>query len=133
MNNILKNIISRLKNENFIVHMYQDSEGTYLKIDYGICDTIRFGEYHSNDYFRYRYNVIRDCSMFRKELVKDNIERFFYPPTDIDHLIHDIVLYRNNKVDKYSEKGYKKILEQSKLQAINDKTNTFWLNAHEVY
>lgn len=48
-----------LKNNGFTVHRYDafSTKSIYLKLDYGVCNSIRISDHNGKKYLKYRYNI----------------------------------------------------------------------------
>lgn len=120
--------ISRiLIKEGFIIQRY-DSYSTnsiYLKLDYGLCNSIRISDHPGKRYLKYRYNI--GTYILENNTVIDGYERNYYRSDNITGLICDIFQSRTTKKLLYGDAGYQKMLEKN-LQDNVDRRG-FWQKA----
>ena len=102
----LKEIAQYLENklleQGFIIHRY-DSYSTnsiYLKLDYGVMNSIRISDHKGKQYLSYKYNI--ECGIKVAKWYKDDrgFWRYNCPNTqqEIDKLIEIIIDNKNNKL-----------------------------------
>ena len=60
LNDIANDIIKTLKSIGFVIQRYDaySTNSIYLKLDYGVCNSIRISDHTGKKYLKYRYNVI---------------------------------------------------------------------------
>lgn len=127
----LANVLCKeLKRLGFIVHMYKaySTESVYIKLDYGVCNSIRISNHCGKKYLKYRYNIGNDVVCYEKRI--DEFERYYYPSKDYLKLIEKIINDRDEKINKYGEYNYKKFMDRNKEDIPNQKG--FWSQAIEV-
>lgn len=130
LKDVAEYIVIRLKEEGFSVLYYESfsSNSIYIKMDYGVCNSIRISDHHSRKkHLHYRYNVVTSVS---HKHCKDNSRhpRWFYPTWDAETLVRDIVNCRRDKVIKYGIK-YKHYVTRSKIDHAH--CGGFWEHSVE--
>ena len=124
--NIADDIIQTLKSKGFTIHRYDaySSNSIYLKLDYGVCNSIRISDHKGKRYLKYRYNVILNGST---QLLNDTYPRYYYNQNSIKGMINRIILDRNQKIEKYGQVAYNNFMKQNNEQSANKKG--FWAQA----
>lgn len=124
--NIADNVIQTLKSKGFTIHRYDaySSNSIYLKLDYGVCNSIRISDHKGKRYLKYRYNVILNGST---QLLNDTYPRYYYNQNSIKGMINRIILDRNQKIEKYGQVAYNNFMKQNNEQSANKKG--FWAQA----
>ena len=124
--NIADNVIQVLKSKGFTIHRYDaySSNSIYLKLDYGVCNSIRISDHKGKRYLKYRYNVILNGST---QLLNDTYPRYYYNQNSIKGMINRIILDRNQKIEKYGQVAYNNFMKQNNEQSANKKG--FWAQA----
>lgn len=129
-------LIPKLKDKGFVVHLYssQTTNSAYLKLDYGIANSIRISNHKGKRYLDYRYNV--EC--WRKEkadgITKRGYKRYYYPSEEewLDRLVDAAVSYRDKKKERYGEERYQKYMQANIEKSKVAKERTFWEGARQV-
>lgn len=120
----------RLKAEGFIVHRYDafSTQSIYLKLDYGVCNSIRISDHNGKRYLKYRYNI--GPGIKKKKKVKDRFERFYFPPKDKGVLVNQILADRELKIRRYGKEKYDQYVQENLQKSQFCKG--FWTGAKEV-
>ena len=130
---IAQYIENKLLEQGFIIHRY-DSYSTnsiYLKLDYGVMNSIRISDHKGKQHLSYKYNIESGVKVAR--WYKDNRGFWRYncstSQKEIDKLIEIILDDKNNKlfwgVNKYND-----LMLAYKQKGINEKG--FWQQAREI-
>lgn len=94
------------------VHILQlRSESTrsiYLKVDYGVCNTIRISDHYSK---RYRYNIGPYVKHFGVE--QGRYDRYYYQDKRAEELARRILKDRKKLLRRYG-RNYKKFMAMNK-------------------
>lgn len=124
-------VASTLLELGFTVQRYDSmsSESIYLKIDYGVCNSIRISDHRGLSRYRYRYNLQSNREGFRKH-TNSGVERLYYGFDAADEMIEQIMADRGYKVLKYGIENYREFMEMNDL--ANSGKKGFWSNCHEV-
>ena len=131
MNNELENlanaITKKLIAEGFTVQRYDayTTSSIYLKLDYGVCNSIRISDHPGKKYLKYRYNIGSFVKEYREE--KDKYDRYYYRIDKEKNMIKKIINDRDFKKSRYGESGYEKLMQKSKNE--NAGNLGFWSKA----
>ena len=124
-------LVKRLKAEGFYVLRY-DAHGTnsiYLKLDYGMCNSIRISDHIGYQHLHYRYNIGPYISQYHT--VTEQFLMEFYPVTEINALLTSVMKNRAVKIEQYGQKAYKFYTKKKRFFHEKDQTG-FWAVAEEV-
>lgn len=107
-------IINRLLAEGFTVQRYNayTTNSIYLKLDYGVCNSIRISDHPGKKYLKYRYNIGPHIRKFRKE--KDKYDRFYYRVDRSRNMLERIIRDRDAKKSQYGEPGYQALVQENR-------------------
>ena len=121
---------SRLNEEGFIVHRYNaiSTSSIYLKLDFGVCNSIRISDHTGKKHLKYRYNI--GAGIKKQQHINDKFDRYYFPSDEADKLIDKILNDRKWKVKRYGEQKYKEYVEDNKKKSLYSKG--FWQGAKEV-
>lgn len=127
---IAEKIIFELKKENFIIHRYDSfsSKSIYLKLDYGVSNSIRISDHPGKSHLSYRFNIQSDIEKIKT--VKGKYEKIYYPIEKVNKLLEDIKKHKKEKIDKYGEKNYFSYMKKNKDKKHMEKG--FWQQAKLV-
>lgn len=122
---IAEELCNRLA-EFFIVHKYcaTTTNSVYIKLDYGVANSIRVSDHNGIEKYKYKYNIRKDIEE-KYEEVDDNYLRKYYPFKDIGDLILDVIVDREMKKVSIGKEQYYKQMEEKKIQS-ESATNSFW-------
>ena len=127
-------LVKRLKEKGFNVMGYKSktSESYYLKLDRGVCNSIRISDHKGKKHLKYRYNI---STRHKKIMAHQHggFDRVYYPARiwAIDRMIEDAEDARRKKIDTYGNHSYQRF--QSKAIADNAwRTKGFWAHAKEL-
>ena len=90
-----------------------ESESTrsiYLKIDYGVCNTIRISDHYSR---KCRYNIGPYISHFKVEHF-GRYDRYYYQSKRYEELTRRILKDRRTLLRRYGKRNYMKYLHMNK-------------------
>ncbi len=127
LDNLADSIAKRLIAEGFTVQRCNayTTNSIYLKLDYGVCNSIRISDHQGKRYLKYRYNIGSFVKEYREE--KDKYDRYYYQIDKSENMIKRIIKDRDLKRSRYGESGYKAFVAKNK----RDKSGTagFWKEA----
>ena len=127
LENLADSIAKRLAGEGFIVHRYdaKTTDSIYLKLDYGVCNSIRISSHAGKKHLKYRYNIGPYINAFY--VVKDKYDRFYYPADGLEDMIAQIIEDRELKLSRYGYERYAGYMLKNK----RDKAGSlgFWREA----
>lgn len=127
LNNLADSIAERLLAEGFVIQRYDayTTNSIYLKLDYGVCNSIRISDHAGKKHLKYRYNIGSFVNEFRKE--KDRFDRYYYRSDKSKNLIKKIISDRDCKKSKYGEDGYRGFMQDNVNR--NSDALGFWSKA----
>lgn len=121
----------RLLDGGFTIQRY-DSYSTnsiYLKLDYGVMNSLRISDHKGKKHLKYRYNLLSDRKGINKHY-DDVYPRFYYGFNHVERLLADIFQDKVQKLTRYGSKKYRIYMERN-LQ--NNKSNKgFWAKSKEL-
>ena len=124
-------LIKRLKAEGFHLLRYDaySTDSIYIKIDFGMCNSIRIASHPGKKHLSYRYNIGDYIQKYEKIIQEFPME--FYPVTEADALIEAIKKNRADKLQKYGQDSYDYFMQKNRTEnAENEKG--FWAKARAV-
>lgn len=126
---IAKKIIKVLKDKGFVIHRYDSysSDSVYLKLDFGVCNTIRISDHEGKAHLRYRYNLIIGGE---NNIIEDTYIRYYFNEHNVKGLLYQILFDKKAKIAKYSLQSYRNFMIKNMCNHENDKG--FWKNAKLV-
>lgn len=130
-------LIPKLKSEGYIVQRYDavKTKSIYLKLDYGVANSIRISDHKGYKYLSYRYNIEcwQECGR-RYGKDRKGFDKFYYASckNDLEQLLEDIKAYKEDKLNRYGEEKYKEYMQQNIEKGKEAKEHTFWHKAKEV-
>lgn len=109
---IVDTLIKHLKDEGIHLQYYKSltSNSHYLKLDYGVLKTIRISDHQSKKHLKYRYNIQSNLQRNRYDKAS---KRFFYPFSDLDKMIEQILSDRNDKITSYGVDKYMHFMNEN--------------------
>lgn len=116
-------IIQALKAEGIIIQYYESitSKSVYLKLDYGVLKSLRISDHNGKKHLKYRYNIQTNIQRSRYDREQ---KRFYYPMSDVNRLIEQILKDRNDKTTRYGQAKYNEFMFQNHKD--NRSKNGFW-------
>lgn len=124
---ICNKIIDFLLDNGFSVLRYDaySTNSIYLKLDYGVCYSIRISDHPGKAYLNYRYNVILGGTI-HTDIVKGK-QRYYYGDSDLALLFNQIYKDRQERIGKYGRGLYNKFMKKNMLDGNSKKG--FWKQA----
>lgn len=125
------NICQKLLAQGLIIYRYDASStnSIYLKLDYGVCNSIRISDHVGKGYLKYRYNIGTDIKKITTQM--DTFERHYYPAEKVDALVAAILADRAAKQNRYGMKRYKQFMREN--QRSHAESPGFWQTARQVF
>lgn len=106
------------------------TNSVYIKLDYGVCNSIRISDSTGKKQYKYRFNVDVAANGIREERV-GSVTRIFYGIDSLDQLISDITDQKSSKLSRYGQMGYRRLMEINKIQHCTD-AKGFWRASYEL-
>ena len=127
LENLADSIANRLAGEGFIVQRYdaKTTDSIYLKLDYGVCNSIRISSHAGKKHLKYRYNIGPYINVFH--VVKDKYDRFYYPADGLEDMIAQIIEDRELKLSRYGCESYAEYMLKNKRDKVG--SPGFWREA----
>jgi len=119
----------------FAIQKYEayTSNSVYIKVDYGVCGTVRISDHDSHkDNLRYLYNV-NVCSTKKQKQTKvvGIVRRKYYSGSMLRKLMSDIKKNRDKKIKRFSINGYDKMIGKS--ISANKNNRGYWQKAELIW
>ena len=116
-------LLSDLDQKGFILQYYvaYSTDSCYIKLDYGISNSIRISDHKGKDKYPYKFNLMVDID---ESYEQDG--RYYYSPQDYNKMISDIKKFKDEQLKKYGFKYYEYMLNNKK-DAKNKKG--FWVQS----
>lgn len=123
-NKILYKILEILDGKGFVLYYYKaySTSSCYIKLDFGVCQSIRISDHKGIEKYKYTFNLLLDIDKSYKE---DN--RNYYCLKDLDIMIKDIVKYKKDLEEKYGFNYFQYMLNNKNMYL--NKYKGFWQNA----
>lgn len=120
-------IAERLIEEGFTIQRYDacTTDSIYLKLDYGVCNSIRISSHAGKKHLKYRYNIGPHIDKFRE--IKDKYDRFYYPADKAEDMITKIMEDREIKLSRYGCESYAGYMLKNKSGKVG--SPGFWREA----
>lgn len=115
----------RFVEEGFVVHRYDaySTDSIYIKLDWGLCNSIRISDHPGYKHLKYRYNIGSWIKKRRHE--NDKYPRHYYPTKEADVLISTVLRDRKRRMERYGEDVYRKCMRKAKYRAQHASTGFF--------
>lgn len=128
---IADDLVVLLKEQDFHILRYDASKTSsiYLKLDYGVCNSVRISDHPGKSHLKYKYNVIYDGILNIDE--DDGYIRYYYNQAHLTSLVAQAVLNRMEMVQKYGNANYEIFMQKNKEEHKNDKQG-FYAYCREV-
>jgi len=124
-------IICELSKNDFTIQKYEShsTSSVYVKLDYGVCNTIRISDHPGKGHLKYRYNLIvgGQCNI----LEDNDFIRYYYSENDTELLLQQILFDRITKINRYGKRNYYKYMYQNQKEKKGEKG--FWQDAKLVH
>lgn len=116
-------LLNDLDKESFILQYYEaySTSSCYIKLDYGVSNSIRISDHKGKDKYAYRFNFIINLDTSYEEN-----GRHYYCAKDYNKLIADIKSFRNEQLDRFGFNYYEYMLRNKKDK---DNEKGFWAKA----
>lgn len=117
--NCADNIVEILKEKGFIIQRYDalSTNSIYLKLDYGVCNSIRISDHPGKEYLCYRYNVILGCD---DNIIEEKYIRYYFNENNIAGLTNQIMFDKIQRINKYGKESYRRIVKSNKTKHENE-------------
>jgi hypothetical protein len=131
---IADRLVSDLSAEGFTIQRYDaySTNSVYLKLDFGVCNSIRISDHPGKKHLKYMYNVLT-CHKGEPKRVSDGFTRYYYKASkhQTDHMIRKIKSVRESKVERFGQQGYASEMRKARIAGAYAKG--FWTQAELVH
>lgn len=119
---------SALCNHGCIVHRYDaiSTSSVYLKVDAGVACSIRLSDHEGHHNLNYRFNYLAQVPGFNVDLVRDEVDRYYYQAGAVDRMISDILELREKRFFTYRD--YEETVQLRLAEGAH--ARGFWKNAY---
>lgn len=119
-------IIEILHKEGFVIQRYDSmtTSSIYLKLDYGVCNSLRVSDHQGKPEYCYRYNLILGGET---NIVEEKFIRYYFNEKTLKQLLQQILFDKKCKLEKYGMRNYQNFMQKN--QNNNDGKKGFWSNA----
>lgn len=126
---IADKLVGALGNKGFVIQRYDafKTDSVYLKLDYGVCNSIRISDHPGKQNLQYRYNVLIGGEI---NIIEERYIRYFYNEDTLKELYYQILLDKKMKIDKYGKNRYESLMIKNRRDHENEKG--FWKQAKVV-
>lgn len=126
-------VINQLLDHGIIIHRYDafSTNSIYLKLDYGVANSLRISDHTGKKHLAYRFNLILNETEKRTD-TRRKYPMYIYPPAFVDDMVNDIVANRQAKQERYGREGYDNLVKKIKREEKPTKQGGFWDNAKEI-
>lgn len=126
---IADSIIYFLKSQGFIIQRYNaySTNSVYLKLDFGVSNSIRISDHPGKQHLQYRYNVIVGGDHKFKEDLSHQYPMYFYNDESYCDMLKKIISDKKEKLEKYKRIGYESFMKKNQL--TNKYKQGFWKDA----
>ncbi len=120
-------IAGRLLREGFAVQRYDacTTNSIYLKLDFGVCNSIRISDHPGKKHLKYRYNIGPFVTGYREET--DRYPRLYYQAGKARNLVRRILRDREDRMARYGPDGYRHLMQKNRQD--NAGSRGFWREA----
>ncbi|NEU27057.1 hypothetical protein G3M74_13220 [Paenibacillus polymyxa] len=123
-------IIKIAKEKGFVVQRYDaySTSSIYLKLDYGVANSIRIGDHAGKKHLSYRFNLLTNID--KSYVEHGEYKKNYYCVDDLEKLIDDISSNKNDQIEKYGAQKYQQLMKKNQLENANKRG--FWSKAKTV-
>lgn len=128
---LAEDLQNRLLDAGFLVHRYDafSTNSIYLKLEYGVSNSIRISDHRGKTYLHYRYIIGTNISKYKIDK-SGKYPRYYYPCNLINKLMKAILEDRDQKIKKYGIWKYRYWMEEKRQASIREPG--FWRDAKLV-
>lgn len=119
---IADEIQEKLLDMGFTVHRLDSftTNSVYLKVDCGVCHSIRVSDHRGKKHLKYRYNIGSYVRKFRS--VHDMHRRYYFTVDEVDRLVNFVKYDRVHQIDVLGgRKAYKEQVQRFRERRGNDR------------
>ena len=128
-------VIAELSAHGFTIQRYDawKTNSVYLKLDYGLGNSIRFSDHPGKKHLQYMFNVLTNFTEGDPR-AKSTTARYYYGTEEkqLLRLVSHLVAHRDSRVITLGVDGYAKAYEEYREMGYQIKTG-FWSQARVVH
>lgn len=123
-------VSKELREMGMVVQRYDaySTNSIYLKVDYGMINSIRISDHDGKKHLRYRFNILTSIDEYKME--QEDLIREYYPVDSINKMLVKIIKKKTALIDKYGRDGYLK--QMIEIEKKNRNKRGFWEQAYLV-
>lgn len=132
MKAIADEIQGKLLDMGFTVHRLDayTTNSVYLKVDCGVCHSIRVSDHNGKEHLKFRYNIGTFVKKFRS--VNDMYRRYYFTVDEVDRLVKFVKYDRVRAIDVLGgRKAYREQVKRFRERG-EAMTEGFWTKCWEV-
>lgn len=133
---LAERVIKQLKAEGFTIQLYEayTTHSVYIKLDYGMCHSIRISDHDGKKHLKYRYNVLTSYKGHHPKSVYDGFPRMYYSAKkgQTDQMMHDIINSRDVKLAALGKRGYEAEMIMKRNENEGNRSG-FWASARLIH
>lgn len=132
MKAIADEIQGKLLDMGFTVHRLDayTTNSVYLKVDCGVCHSIRVSDHKGKEHLKFRYNIGTFVKRFRS--VNDMCRRYYFTVDEVDRLVKFVKHDRVRAIDVLGgRKAYREQVQRFRERG-EAMTEGFWTKCWEV-
>jgi hypothetical protein len=132
MKAIADEIQEKLLDMGFTVHRLDayTTNSVYLKVDCGVCHSIRVSDHNGKEHLKFRYNIGTFVKKFRS--VNDMYRRYYFTVDEVDRLVKFVKYDRVRAIDVLGgRKAYREQVQRFRKRG-EAMTEVFWTKCWEV-
>lgn len=129
---IADEIQEKLLDRGFTIHRLDayTTSSVYLKVDCGLCHSIRIGDHCGKKHLKYRYNIGPWIRKFRPD--RDPHQRWYFPVSEVDRMVRFIEYDRGSRIIELGGKHrYDEEMERMREKGSRMRRG-FWTKCREV-
>ena len=90
-------IVNSLLAHGFTIQRYNayKTSSVYLKLDFGVCNSIRISDHNGKEHLCYRYNLIIGGN---DNIIEEKYIRYYYNEKSVDALLNLILFDKHEKI-----------------------------------
>lgn len=123
-------IVNSLLAHGFTIQRYNayKTSSVYLKLDFGVCNSIRISDHNGKEHLCYRYNLIIGGN---DNIIEEKYIRYYYNEKSVDALLNLILFDKHEKIKKYGFFNYKRYMDKNRIEHKDDEKG-FWSHAQII-
>ena len=122
----------RFMAEGFTVHRYDaySTDSVYLKLDYGLGNSIRISDHRGYKHLKYRFNI-GTWVRRRRDEYDGGYARSYYPVEDVESLVADVLRNRHQRRQSLGRRGYERKVSELRGRSRHIRKG-FWSHCHRA-